>query len=346
MNKIKEVKELTNIIDVANLLGLNLNRAHFCKCPFHTENTASLSVSEKKQVWKCFGCGKGGDAINLVEDLLNINAYQAAKYINDNLGLGLDFKGKNDEIKINRYKQKQIAKQQFKKWENRSFQILCDSIHKMNFVEKDQELSIIDYYLEAFICGTDEEKITYTISPTDADTDIQITWKSDNESVATVDNGTIKAVGIGKCVITATTENGKSATCDVTVIKSNNSEDDDKNNGNNGSGDKDNNNGNNGSGDEDNNNGNNDINNGNNGSNGSEENGNNGGNSGLKNNGGSDNGTKFSSSNSGVIEESYGDSTSDKDIPYTGYKVALGLGIIIAGIISTLSYIKFRKMDI
>lgn len=194
--------------------------------------------------------------------------------------------------------------------------------------------------------GTDEEKITYTISPTDADTDIQITWKSDNESVATVDNGTIKAVGIGKCVITATTENGKSATCDVTVIKSNNSEDDDKNNGNNGSGDKDNNNGNNGSEDEDNNNGNNDINNGNNGSNGSEENGNNGGNSGLKNNGGSDNGTKFSSSNSGVIEESYGDSTSDKDIPYTGYKVALGLGIIIAGIISTLSYIKFRKMDI
>ena len=159
MNKIKEVKELVNIINVAEFLGLKLNRSHFCKCPFHNERTASLSISEKKQVWKCFGCGKGGDVINLVEELLHINAYQAAKYINDNLGLGLDFKGINDEIKINRYKQKQIAKQQFKKWENRSFQILCDSIHKMNFVEKDQELSIIDYYLEAFIYGTDEEKI-------------------------------------------------------------------------------------------------------------------------------------------------------------------------------------------
>ncbi len=159
MNKIKEVKELVNIINVAEFLGLKLNRSHFCKCPFHNERTASLSISEKKQVWKCFGCGKGGDVINLVEELLHINAYQAAKYINDNLGLGLDFKGKNDEIKINRYKQKQIAKQQFKKWENRSFQILCDSIHKMNFVEKDQELSIIDYYLEVFIYGTDEEKI-------------------------------------------------------------------------------------------------------------------------------------------------------------------------------------------
>ena len=97
--------------------------------------------------------------ITLVSLLLNIKPYQAAKYINDNLGLGLDFKGKTDEIKINRYKQKQIAKQQFALWENRTFQTLCNSIHKMNFVEKDQNLSIIDYYLEAFICGTDEEKI-------------------------------------------------------------------------------------------------------------------------------------------------------------------------------------------
>jgi DNA primase len=159
MNKIKEVKELVNIIDVANLLGLKLNKSHFCKCPFHTEKTASLSISEKKQVWKCFGCGKGGDAINLVEDLLKINAYQAAKYINDNLGLGLDFKGKTDEIKINRYKQKQMAKQQFMLWENRTFQTLCNSIHKMNFIEKDQNLSTIDYYLDAFIYGTNEEKI-------------------------------------------------------------------------------------------------------------------------------------------------------------------------------------------
>ncbi len=159
MNKIKEVKELVNIINVAELLGLKLNRAHFCKCPFHNEKTASLSISEKKQVWKCFGCGKGGDAINLVEELLHINAYQAAKYINDNLSLGLDFKGKTDEIKINRYKQKQIAKQQFNLWENRTFQTLCNSIHKMNFIEKDQNLSIIDYYLDAFIYGTNEEKI-------------------------------------------------------------------------------------------------------------------------------------------------------------------------------------------
>lgn len=155
MNKIQEVKQRADILKVAEYFGLTKKQC----CPFHREKTPSFYISQSKQIFKCFGCGKGGDVINLVEELLHINAYQAAKYVNDNLGLGLDFKGKNDEIKINRYKQKQIAKQQFKKWENRSFQILCDSIHKMNFVEQDQKLSIIDYYLEAFIYGTDEEKI-------------------------------------------------------------------------------------------------------------------------------------------------------------------------------------------
>ncbi len=161
MDIFKEIRERSNILDVCNILGIKLNRSHKAICPFadHKEKTASFSISPSKNIFCCFGCGKKGNSITLVQELLNINAYQAAKYINDNLGLGLDFKGKNDEIKINRYKQKQIAKQQFKKWENRSFQILCDSIHKMNFVEQDQKLSIIDYYLEAFIYGTDEEKI-------------------------------------------------------------------------------------------------------------------------------------------------------------------------------------------
>lgn len=36
------------------------------KCPFHDENTASFSVSEQKGIYKCFGCGQGGDAIDFL----------------------------------------------------------------------------------------------------------------------------------------------------------------------------------------------------------------------------------------------------------------------------------------
>lgn len=46
-----------------------------------------------------------------------------------------------------------------------------------------------------------------------------LTWTSSNESVATVDNGVVRALKSGSAVITATTVNGISATCDVTVYR-------------------------------------------------------------------------------------------------------------------------------
>lgn len=55
-NKIKMVKDRADIIKVAQYFGLNLNKANMCKCLWHKENTASLSFSQSKQIFKCFGC--------------------------------------------------------------------------------------------------------------------------------------------------------------------------------------------------------------------------------------------------------------------------------------------------
>lgn len=62
------------------------------------------------------------------------------------------------------------------------------------------------------------ETLTATITPDNA-TNQNVTWKSDNENVATVDaNGNVTAVGAGEATITVTTEDGnKTATCTVTV---------------------------------------------------------------------------------------------------------------------------------
>lgn len=57
-----------------------------------------------------------------------------------------------------------------------------------------------------------------TIRPTDV-TDKVIIWTSDNTSIATVSNGKITAKAVGTATITATTSNGKTATCTVTVKK-------------------------------------------------------------------------------------------------------------------------------
>ena len=61
------------------------------------------------------------------------------------------------------------------------------------------------------------ETLTATVQPTDA-TNQNVTWSSDNENVATVENGKVTAVGTGSTTITVTTEDGgKTATCTVTV---------------------------------------------------------------------------------------------------------------------------------
>ena len=62
----------------------------------------------------------------------------------------------------------------------------------------------------------ESETLTATVSPSNA-TDKSVTWTSSAQSVATVANGKITAIGSGTATITATTSNGKTAICTVTV---------------------------------------------------------------------------------------------------------------------------------
>ena len=50
-------------------------------CPFHNEKTPSFSVSPAKGIYKCFGCGKAGNAINFVIEHEHYSYPEALKYI-------------------------------------------------------------------------------------------------------------------------------------------------------------------------------------------------------------------------------------------------------------------------
>ena len=56
----------------ANMLG---------NCPFHDEKTPSFTVSPTKNIYKCFGCGKGGHAVNFVMEIDQLSYPEALKYI-------------------------------------------------------------------------------------------------------------------------------------------------------------------------------------------------------------------------------------------------------------------------
>lgn len=180
MNFIREVKERSDILKVAKYYGLKLNRAYKCICPFHKEKTASFSISPQKQIWHCFGCDDGGDSISLVSKLLNINALEAAKSINDNFGLGIASNQKSNYFEINKYKNKQKTEEMFKQWENKTFQLLCDYLHLLwnwekeykpmeleqdvnpLFIEAMHNRDYIEYLLdEIFINGTNQDKIWF-----------------------------------------------------------------------------------------------------------------------------------------------------------------------------------------
>ena len=66
---LQELAERNDIVDVVGSYvrltkksGSNL----FGLCPFHSEKTPSFSVSPDKQIYHCFGCGKGGSFIGFI----------------------------------------------------------------------------------------------------------------------------------------------------------------------------------------------------------------------------------------------------------------------------------------
>ena len=70
-NKIDEVLDSINIVDLISGY-INLKKAgvnHKGLCPFHSEKTPSFVVSEQKQMFHCFGCGTGGNAIKFYMDI-------------------------------------------------------------------------------------------------------------------------------------------------------------------------------------------------------------------------------------------------------------------------------------
>ena len=56
-------------------------------CPFHTEKTPSFSVNSDMQIYKCFGCGKGGGAINFIMEIENLPYREAIEVLARRAGM-------------------------------------------------------------------------------------------------------------------------------------------------------------------------------------------------------------------------------------------------------------------
>ena len=104
---VESIKAQANIVQVvSSFLPLQKNGENYkCCCPFHNENTPSFVVSEKKQIFHCFGCGVGGDVFKFVQDFKKLDFVQSVEMVANALGLRLEYaKGQTNESK-SKYKE-------------------------------------------------------------------------------------------------------------------------------------------------------------------------------------------------------------------------------------------------
>lgn len=80
---IDEVRERTNIVEiVGQYVQLKKSGKNYMGlCPFHEERSPSFSVAEDKQIFHCFGCGKGGSVFNFVQEIEGISFPEAVQKI-------------------------------------------------------------------------------------------------------------------------------------------------------------------------------------------------------------------------------------------------------------------------
>ncbi|MBI3649161.1 MAG: DNA primase [Actinobacteria bacterium] len=93
---IEAVKERTDLVKLASQYLTLKKSGHDSMsglCPFHQEKTPSFSVSPAKQVFYCFGCSKGGDAITFLRELEHLSYVEAVERLAQEAGVHLRYEG-------------------------------------------------------------------------------------------------------------------------------------------------------------------------------------------------------------------------------------------------------------
>lgn len=88
---IEEIRQRNDIVDViSSYVKLQKKGSNFMGlCPFHSEKTASFSVSAAKQMYHCFGCGVGGNVFTFIMEYENFSFIEAVKFLAERAGVSL-----------------------------------------------------------------------------------------------------------------------------------------------------------------------------------------------------------------------------------------------------------------
>ena len=108
MDYASEIKSMVSMPEMMEQYGFRLDKSGFCKCPFHSERSASFKAYPGQRGYYCFGCGAHGSIIDFVMQYFGLSFRDAIKKINEDFSLGLPI-----GEKLDRRKQLEMQKQAF-----------------------------------------------------------------------------------------------------------------------------------------------------------------------------------------------------------------------------------------
>lgn len=90
-DEINNIRQAANIVNiVGSYIPLTQRGRNFvCVCPFHDDHSPSMSVSEEKQIYKCFACGATGNVFTFVAEYENVPFVEAISIVASKCGMEL-----------------------------------------------------------------------------------------------------------------------------------------------------------------------------------------------------------------------------------------------------------------
>lgn len=91
----ESIQKVLNHTDIVEVIGhfINVKKRganYIANCPFHNEKTPSFNINPAKGIFKCFGCGKGGDAVAFIEEHEKFSFVESIRWLAEFYHIELD----------------------------------------------------------------------------------------------------------------------------------------------------------------------------------------------------------------------------------------------------------------
>ena len=96
------IDQIRERVDIVSLISSYIpvtkkGRNYVAICPFHDDTNPSMSISQEKQIYKCFVCGNSGNVFKFVMDYEHVSFVEAVKIVGEFAGISVDIGVKKEE---------------------------------------------------------------------------------------------------------------------------------------------------------------------------------------------------------------------------------------------------------